>query len=41
MPGKDPNGSDPVDPNLSLQLFSRLPQTSKASVPTGWSLAFQ
>ena len=34
MPGKDPNGNEPVDPNRSLQLSSRLPQISKAKVAT-------
>ena len=39
MPGKDPNGSDPVDPKRFLQLLSRFPQTSSANVPTTLSLA--
>ena len=33
-PGKLPNGNSAVAPNRSLQLSTRLPHTSAASVPT-------
>ncbi len=40
-PGNEPKGKAAVDPNRSLQLERRLPQTSCASDPTTWSLSLK